>query len=64
MINIDLTGKVILITGALGAIAKHLVRKFSLAGATLVLTDLQPEPDARRSWKTGVFQPFLMFIFS
>lgn len=48
MINVDLTGKVILITGALGAIAKHLVRKFSLAGATLVLTDLRPEPDARR----------------
>jgi NAD(P)-dependent dehydrogenase (short-subunit alcohol dehydrogenase family) len=46
MINIDLTGKVILITGALGAIAEHLVHKLSLAGATLALTDLQTQADA------------------
>ncbi len=48
MITIDLSGKTILITGALGAIAEHMVRKLSAAGATLVLTDIKPENDAKR----------------
>jgi NAD(P)-dependent dehydrogenase (short-subunit alcohol dehydrogenase family) len=47
MITIDLTGKAILITGALGAIAEHMVRALTAAGATLVLTDIKPEPDAK-----------------
>jgi NAD(P)-dependent dehydrogenase (short-subunit alcohol dehydrogenase family) len=41
MIPIDLSGKQILITGALGAIAEHMVRRLSQAGATLVLTDIK-----------------------
>ena len=48
MISIDLSGKTILITGALGAIAEHMVRKLAMAGATLVLTDIKAEPEARR----------------
>ena len=41
MIGIDLRGKTILITGALGAIAEHMVRKLCEAGATLALTDIK-----------------------
>jgi NAD(P)-dependent dehydrogenase (short-subunit alcohol dehydrogenase family) len=54
MIPIDLTGKVILLTGAMGAIAEHMVKRLHTAGAKLVLVDLKPETDARellRSWK-------------
>jgi NAD(P)-dependent dehydrogenase (short-subunit alcohol dehydrogenase family) len=42
MIQIDLSGKVILITGAMGAIAEHIVKRLNAAGATLVLLDLKP----------------------
>lgn len=42
MITIDLSGRAILITGAMGAIAGHMVRKLAAAGATLVLLDLKP----------------------
>jgi NAD(P)-dependent dehydrogenase (short-subunit alcohol dehydrogenase family) len=41
MISIDLSGKTILITGALGAIAESMVRRLTEAGATLVLTDIK-----------------------
>jgi NAD(P)-dependent dehydrogenase (short-subunit alcohol dehydrogenase family) len=54
MISIDLSGKTILITGALGAIAEHIVRRLAEGGATLVLTDIKPEEDAKRllgEWK-------------
>ncbi len=54
MINIDLSGKSILLTGALGAIAESMVRKLVAAGATLVLLDIKPEDAARqtlREWK-------------
>src|SRR6202044_3056069 len=54
MIAIDLSGKTILMTGALGAIAEHMVRKLGEAGATLVLTDIKPKDAARRTldeWK-------------
>jgi NAD(P)-dependent dehydrogenase (short-subunit alcohol dehydrogenase family) len=54
MVHIDLSGKVILITGALGAIAEHIVKKLNAAGATLALLDLQPEKQAReklREWR-------------
>jgi NAD(P)-dependent dehydrogenase (short-subunit alcohol dehydrogenase family) len=53
MISIDLSGKAILITGALGAIAEFMVRKLVAAGATLILLDIRPEEEARRmlgSW--------------
>jgi NAD(P)-dependent dehydrogenase (short-subunit alcohol dehydrogenase family) len=46
MIAIDLSGKAILITGALGAIAEHMVRKLTATGATLVLTDIKDEARA------------------
>ena len=54
MIGIDLSGKTILITGALGAIAEHMVRRLTEAGAKLVLTDIRSEGDAREmldAWK-------------
>jgi len=54
MIQIDLSGKVILLTGAMGAIAEHMVKKLSAAGATLLLLDLKPENEAKESlsaWK-------------
>ena len=41
-------------TGAMGAIAEHMVKKLHAAGATLVLIDLRPEDDAQkflRGWK-------------
>jgi NAD(P)-dependent dehydrogenase (short-subunit alcohol dehydrogenase family) len=47
MIQIDLSGKVIFITGAMGAIAEHMVKKLSAAGARLVLVDLKPADEAR-----------------
>jgi len=54
LISIDLSGKAILITGALGAIAEHMVRRLAASGATLVLTDIKPEELAKRTldeWK-------------
>jgi NAD(P)-dependent dehydrogenase (short-subunit alcohol dehydrogenase family) len=54
MISIDLSGKTILITGALGAIAEHMVRRLSEAGARLVLTDIKSTEQARQAldqWK-------------
>jgi len=49
MISIDLSGKTILITGAMGAIAEHMVRRLTVSGATLVLTDIKTEEQARRT---------------
>ncbi|MGO8795311.1 MAG: SDR family NAD(P)-dependent oxidoreductase [Candidatus Sulfotelmatobacter sp.] len=54
MIQIDLSGKVIFITGAMGAIAEHIVKKLSAAGARLVLVDLKAAREARevlKSWQ-------------
>ena len=54
MIEIDLSGKVIFITGALGAIAEHMVKRLTAAGATLVLIDLKPCEEALeqlREWR-------------
>jgi NAD(P)-dependent dehydrogenase (short-subunit alcohol dehydrogenase family) len=47
LISIDLSGKTILITGALGAIAEHMVRRLAATGAMLVLTDIKAEQQAR-----------------
>jgi len=52
MITIDLSGKAILITGALGAIAEHIVRKLTIAGATLILVDIKSEETARETLRT------------
>lgn len=46
MKRIDLSAHSILITGALGAIAEHLVRALSEAGAYLVLTDVKADDAA------------------
>jgi NAD(P)-dependent dehydrogenase (short-subunit alcohol dehydrogenase family) len=46
MISIDLSGKAILLTGALGAIAEHMVRRLTQSGAKLVLTDIKSETEA------------------
>jgi NAD(P)-dependent dehydrogenase (short-subunit alcohol dehydrogenase family) len=54
MIGIDLSGKTILLTGALGAIAEHVVRQLVASGATLVMTDIKNEGEAARrleEWK-------------
>src|SRR5579885_945982 len=54
MVTIDLSGKAILITGAMGAIAEHMVKRLTDAGAALVLTDIKPEAEARETlaaWK-------------
>ena len=54
MIQIDLTGKVILITGAMGAIAEHMVKRLNAAGAVLIVVDLKPANEAHEllaSWK-------------
>jgi NAD(P)-dependent dehydrogenase (short-subunit alcohol dehydrogenase family) len=47
MIEIDLKGRAILITGALGAIAEAVAKRLSEAGAFLVLTDILPEGEAQ-----------------
>jgi NAD(P)-dependent dehydrogenase (short-subunit alcohol dehydrogenase family) len=49
MISIDLSGRTILITGALGAIAEHMVRRLAASGATMVLTDIKTEEQAKRA---------------
>ena len=54
MTSIDLTNKTILITGALGGIAKHMVLALLDAGANLVLTDRMNETEAAEtlaSWQ-------------
>jgi NAD(P)-dependent dehydrogenase (short-subunit alcohol dehydrogenase family) len=49
MINIDLSTKSILITGAMGAIAQSMVQKLAAAGATLVLLDIKTEEAAKQT---------------
>jgi NAD(P)-dependent dehydrogenase (short-subunit alcohol dehydrogenase family) len=49
MIGINLSGKAVLITGAMGAIAEFMVKKLAAAGATLVLLDIKPEDAAKRT---------------
>jgi NAD(P)-dependent dehydrogenase (short-subunit alcohol dehydrogenase family) len=59
MIQIDLSGKVVLITGAMGAIAEHMVKRLSAAGATLVLVDLKSQNEALETlsnWKIPASQ--------
>jgi NAD(P)-dependent dehydrogenase (short-subunit alcohol dehydrogenase family) len=51
MISIDLSGKTILITGALGAIAEHMVRRLIESGAQLVLTDIKTEKQAKEKFE-------------
>ena len=57
MITIDLSGKTILLTGAMGAIAEHIVRRLVAAGATLVLLDLKPAEQALRNLREWNIPP-------
>ena len=47
MISIDLSGKTILITGALGAIAEPMVQRLAESGARLVLTDIKTQEQGK-----------------
>ncbi len=57
MISIDLSGKAIFLTGALGAISEHVVRRLATAGATLVLTDIKPEAEAKKIFDAWKIEP-------
>jgi NAD(P)-dependent dehydrogenase (short-subunit alcohol dehydrogenase family) len=57
MITIDLSGKAIFLTGALGAISEHVVRRLATAGATLVLTDIKPEAEAKKIFDAWKIEP-------
>ena len=63
MITIDLSGKTILITGALGAIAEHMVRRLAASGATLVLTDIKAEDQAEADAQRLADSAFVLFLF-
>jgi len=52
MIPIDLSGKNILITGAMGAIAEHMIKRLNAAGATLILVDIKPSMEAESAIKS------------
>jgi NAD(P)-dependent dehydrogenase (short-subunit alcohol dehydrogenase family) len=64
VISIDLSGKTILITGALGAIAEHMLRRLSASGATLVLTDIKTEEQARVTLNDWLIPPSSYLYFS
>jgi NAD(P)-dependent dehydrogenase (short-subunit alcohol dehydrogenase family) len=64
MIGIDLSAKTIFITGSLGAIAEHVVRKLVAAGATLVLTDIKAEAEARRTLDDWQIPPSSYIYFA
>jgi NAD(P)-dependent dehydrogenase (short-subunit alcohol dehydrogenase family) len=64
LISIDLSGKTILITGALGAIAEHMVRRLAATGATLVLTDIKSEEEGTRTLNGWQIPPSSYLYFS
>jgi NAD(P)-dependent dehydrogenase (short-subunit alcohol dehydrogenase family) len=64
MITIDLSGKTILLTGALGAIAEFVVKRLVEAGATLVLTDLKGEEEAKATLDGWGIAPSTYVYFS
>ncbi|MCP3930352.1 MAG: SDR family oxidoreductase [Bacteroidetes bacterium] len=57
MITIDLSGKKIIITGALGAISEYIVKKLIEAGAFLILTDIIPMQAAKGKIKKWNLPP-------
>ena len=63
MISIDLSGRTILITGALGAIAEHMVRRLAESGAQLVLTDIKTEVQAKEKLNEWRIPPSSYFYF-
>src|SRR5258708_37107540 len=64
MINIDLSHKTILLTGAMGAIAESMVRKLTAAGATLILLDLKSDEAAQRTLGEWNISPQSYVYFS
>ncbi len=64
MISIDLSGKTILITGAMGAIAEHMVRRLTEVGATLVLTDIKSEQQAKQALDAWHIPPSSYLYFA
>jgi NAD(P)-dependent dehydrogenase (short-subunit alcohol dehydrogenase family) len=64
MIGIDLTGKTILVTGALGAIAEHMVKRLAASGATLVLTDIKPTNHADQVFNGWEISPSSYLYFA
>ena len=64
MINIDLSGKSILVTGAMGALAESMVRKLVVAGATLVLLDIKTEEAAKQRLRDWQIPPSSYVYFS
>ena len=64
MITIDLTGKAVLMTGAMGAIAEHIVRRLAASGATLILLDLKPAEQAVPQLKEWGIAPESYFYYA
>jgi NAD(P)-dependent dehydrogenase (short-subunit alcohol dehydrogenase family) len=64
MISIDLSGKSILITGAMGAIARAMVRKLAATGAILLLVDIKPESAAAQILRDWQVPPSSYVYFS
>lgn len=64
MISIDLSGKAILITGAMGAIAGPMVRKLVAAGATLILVDIKPADAAQQTLRDWQIPPSSYVYFA
>jgi len=63
MIGINLSGRTILITGALGAIAEHMVRRLAESGATLALTDIKGGDEAERLLSAWGIPPSSCYYF-
>ena len=64
MVPIDLAGKHILLTGALGAISEFIVRRLTEAGATLILTDIKSAAEARETLQGWQIAPSSYTYFS
>ena len=64
MINIDFAGKPILITGGLGAIAEHILRKLAAAGATLIVVDIKSNEEAQKAFREWKIPPPSCIYFS
>lgn len=64
MITVDLSGKSILLTGALGAIAEPMVRKLVASGAALILVDIKPEELAKQTLRDWQIRPSSYVYYS
>jgi len=64
MISADLSGKIILIRGALGDIAAHIARRPADAGTTLVLGDIKENGQAAAGAQGLADSSFLLSYLS